>query len=71
MMSEQEQRDAADCVVASCPKCGHAVFVSVTSRLERRDKNELGRMVADGFAVAHMPASEARTVKFGRCECRP
>lgn len=65
---DSEDRDNADCVAAIC-KCGNAVFVSVSDRLDRTDRRELGTLAAAGCDVKHLPAKDARKLSFG-CKCR-
>ena len=59
--------DSEPCVAAIC-KCGNGVFLGVVKYLERKDRNELGRMAATGYTIRTLPASEARALGFG-CKC--
>jgi hypothetical protein len=62
--------DNADCTAAIC-KCGRIVMVVVTdsSAMNRKTKNELGRMAAEGYNIKHMTVKEARQMPFF-CECK-
>lgn len=65
-----ERNDDPDSTVATCDGCKSVVLVAVTHGLDRKGKNQIGRLAADGHSVSHMTCSQFRGSKtpFG-CKC--
>lgn len=62
-----DDTNESDYTVAVC-RCGNAVFAGATYRLDRKDKNLLGRFAASGHDIRHMPIEQVRQTKF-ICTC--
>lgn len=69
-MSESEDDDNIDTIVAIKPCCNKLVFAAVNLPrvVDAEMRKEIGELAALGCRIEHWPAKNVRTAKWG-CKC--
>jgi hypothetical protein len=70
-MSENQNSDLDDCVIARCGGCNRVIFAAVNTPtvMDKEQHQELARLILfRGCAVEHITVAEVQKQQFG-CKC--